>query len=126
MTLARPSLLANALVWFGVLGGPFTWAGMHVVGVGAGTAGCSAFGAAHGVDPNVWGLAMTIACGLVAAASLAAAIVMWLATRTEDTAPPLGRMHFLATLGLILGTLFLFLILMAGLGAAVTPECVQS
>ncbi|HEX5469371.1 MAG TPA: hypothetical protein VFW80_10040 [Gaiellaceae bacterium] len=126
MKLRPPSLLAEAILWFGVLGAPLTWAGMHVVGVGVGTAACGPFGETHSVDPNVWGLAMTIAGGIVAVVALTAAIVMWVATRTDDSAPPLGRMHLLATIGLVLGVLFIFLILMAGLGATVTPECVQS
>lgn len=126
MKLRPPSLAAEAILWFGVLGAPLTWAGMHVVGVGVGTASCSPFGEAHPVDPNVWGLAMTIAGGILASAALAAAIAMWVATRTDDSAPPLGRMHLLATIGVILGVLFIFLILMAGLGATVMPQCVQS
>jgi hypothetical protein len=126
MTLRRPNIVSSVLLWFGVLGGPLAWTGLHVVGFGANTASCNDFGAQHSVDPNVWALALTISTGLVAAGALAAALVMWLATRTDDTAPPLGRMHFLATLGLILGPLFLFMILMAGLGATVLPQCVQS
>lgn len=127
MTLRRPSFLSSALLWFGVLGAPLAWTGLHVVGFGANTAACNDFGAAHSVDPNVWALALTISAGLVAAGALTAAIVMWAATRTdENAAPPVGRMHFLATLGLILGPLFLFMILMAGLGATVLPQCVQS
>ena len=126
MSLRRPSLLANVLLWFGVLGAPLAWAGMHVVGFGAGTAGCNSFGAEHGVDPNVWGLALAVAAGIVAAAAVAAAGVMFVATRTEESEPPLGRMHFLATIGLVLSPLFLFIILMAGLGASALPQCVQS
>jgi hypothetical protein len=126
MRLRTPNLVSSALLWFGVLGAPLAWTGLHVVGFGASTAGCRPFGAAHSVDPNVWALALTIAAGIVAVAALAASVVMWVATRTDDDAPPLGRMHFLATLGLILGPLFLFIILMAGLGATVLPRCVQS
>lgn len=126
MTLRRPTAVSSVLLWFGVLGAPLAWAGLHVVGFGASTAACSDFGAQHSVDPNVWALALTVATGLVAAGALAAALVVWVATRTEDNAPPVGRMHFLATLGLILGPLFLFMILLAGLGATVLPQCVQS
>jgi hypothetical protein len=126
MTLRRPTAVSSVLLWFGVLGAPLAWTGLHVVGFGASTAACSDFGARHSVDPNVWALALTVSTGLVAAGALAAAVVMWVATRTEDNAPPVGRMHFLATLGLILGPLFLFMILLAGLGATVLPQCVQS
>ena len=127
MTLRRPSLVSSALLWFGVLGAPFAWTGLHVVGFGASTAACNDFGARHAVDPNAWALALTFAAGLVAVGALAAAVVMWVATQTDEyAAPPVGRMHFLATIGLILGPLFLFMILMAGLGATVLPQCVQS
>jgi hypothetical protein len=126
MRLRSPNLVSGLVLWYGVLGAPLAWAAMHVVGVGAGTAACSDFGAVHPIDPNTWALVMTAAAGLLAVAALAAALVMWFATRTEDSAPPLGRMHYLATLGLILGPLFLFMILMAGLGATVLPQCVQS
>jgi hypothetical protein len=126
MSPRGPNRFAGVLLWFGVLGAPLAWVVLHLVGFGASTAACNVFGQRHSINPNAWALGLTIACGAVALGALVAAIVMWAATRTEDTAPPLGRMHFLATLGLILGPLFVFMILMAGLGVTVLPRCVQS
>ncbi len=39
---------------------------------------------------------------------------------------PLGRIRFLSTAALVVGPIFLALVLLGGLGAAVHPECRQS
>jgi hypothetical protein len=49
---------------------------------------------------------------------LLAAIVVWWSTRgVDDSAPPpVGRVHFLAVIGLVIAPLFIAIILMAGIG----------
>lgn len=127
MNLRAPTAASQLLNWFGVLGAPLAWAGMHVVGYGVADAACSPAGSGWGLEPNTWATALTIACGTVALAAIVATVRVWRATRTsEDAPPPVGRMHFLATIGLVVAPLFLLLILLAGLGATVLPRCVQS
>jgi hypothetical protein len=127
VTAAGTSRFVQLAAWFGLLGGPFAWTGMHVVGYGVTEAVCNGSRAGIGIEPSSWAIPLTIAAGLVTVAALATSIVVWQATRTEpDAPPPPGRVHFVATLGLLSGVVFLFLVLMEGLGAAVTSGCTQS
>ena len=43
----------------------------------------------------------------------------------SEEPPPKGRVHFLATLGLLLGPLFFCIIVMSGVGAIVLANCQQ-
>jgi len=54
----------------------------------------------------------------VAIGGLLAAVIVYVATSgvDEEGAPPLGRIHFLAVVGLAIAPLFIAIILMAGLG----------
>ena len=60
-------------------------------------------------------------CGL-------AAVAAWRATRDDDDddAPPAGRTHFLAVIGMTITPLFLAMIVMSSAGAIVFRGCVQS
>ena len=127
MNFSQPSRFAQVTLWFGVVGAPLAFIGFHLVGVGSADGGCSPAGMRWGIDPNVWALALMAACGAVGVAALATALFVWTRTRVEEDAPPpLGRIHFLATIGIVVGVLFLFIILLAGLGSTVVGECVQS
>jgi len=127
MNFSRPSRFDQVAVWFGVVGAPLAFVGFQFVGVGSADGGCSPAGMRWGIDPNLWSLALMAACGAVAVAAIATAVLVWVRTRVEEDAPPpLGRIHFLATIGIVVGILFLFIILMAGLGSTVVEECVQS
>lgn len=128
MNFSRPSFLTQAFVWFGVVAAPLAWVGFHLVGVGVAGAACAPAGQRWGLQPNTWAVALTAACGVVAAGGITVAVLVVLRTRDveKDAAPPLGRIHFLGIVGIVVGLLSLFVILMAGLGSTVTPRCVQS
>ena len=66
--------------------------------------------------------------GSIAAVGGLAALAAWRATRDadDDDAPPAGRIHFLAVIGLTITPLFLAIIVMSGAGAIVLDGCVQS
>jgi hypothetical protein len=126
MSRPRNELLA----WVGALGPPFVWAGQHVAGLALGLADCpdNTVGPGWSVPVNaativVGGAAATLAvlCGL-------AAVVAWRATRDADDtdAPPAGRTHFLAVIGMTITPLFLAMILMSSAGAIAAQGCVQS
>jgi hypothetical protein len=107
------------LTWYGLLGAPVAWTFFHVAGVGIATGACSTFGVANGADTQPWSLILTIVCAAIAFGGLLAAGAVLLSTRgVEDSAPPpLGRIHFLAVIGLTITPLFIAIILMSGLGA---------
>jgi hypothetical protein len=47
------------------------------------------------------------------------------ATRDAPAEPPAGRVHFLATIGVVVSFLFGFLIVMTGLGIVFHDDCRQ-
>jgi hypothetical protein len=120
----------EALAWAGALGPPFAWAGQHVAGYALGLADCPDNTPGPGWNVPVHGL--TIAVGAVAAAAAAlcglAAVVAWRAVRDADDsdAPPAGRVHFLAVIGMTITPLFMAMILMSSAGAVAANGCVQS
>jgi hypothetical protein len=118
MNVNPTGLVGRILSWYGLLGAPFAWTVFHVAGVGIATGACSPFGVRTGADPQPWSFALMVVCGLVALGALLAAGLVWLSTRgvEDDADPPLGRIHFLAVVGLVITPLFITIIVMAGLG----------
>ena len=121
---------SEALAWAGALGPPFAWAGQHIAGFALGLADCPD----NTVGPG-WNVpvdALTIAVGVVATAAAVlcglAAVAAWRASRDADDsdAPPAGRVHFLAVIGMTITPLFLAMIVMSSAGAVVFSGCVQS
>jgi hypothetical protein len=119
-------------MWFGLLGAPSAWAIQHVTGFALTQARCNEAGVHSGLDLNAWTLAVTlVAASLAVLAELAAIKVFRDTSPSEgqggaEEPPPRGRIHFLATTGIVISPLFLFIILMSGLGAVFLPECTQS
>ena len=119
-----------ALAWLGALGPPFAWAAQHVAGYAVALAECP--DNTTGPDWNVPVDTATIAIGATAAVVTllcgAGAFAAWRATRSadDDDAPPAGRVHFLAVIGLTITPLFLAMIMMSSAGAIAFRECVQS
>lgn len=117
---------SNILVWFGVLGGAFAWAGQHVANIGLGFARCNSPDARHQVALHPWAIVLTVAGVLVVLLSEAAALATFRATREKGSKPPDGRVHFLATIGLTVNPLVAAIILMSGVGTLLLPLCHQS
>jgi hypothetical protein len=110
------------LSWFAVLGPPFTWAAQHVAGYALTEVAC---------DPGGWDIpldALTAAITAVAAVVVvlagAAAITIFRITR-DASEPPGSRVHFLSIMGMALFPLFLFIIVMSGVGSIVLADCEQ-
>jgi len=118
MRVDPTGLVGRLLSWYGLLGAPFAWTAFHVAGVGIATGACSPWGVSSGVDIQPATLALTFGCVAVAIGGLLAAVIVYVATSgvDEEGAPPLGRIHFLAVIGLAIAPLFIAIILMAGLG----------
>jgi hypothetical protein len=117
-------------MWFGLLGAPAAWSVQFLVGYGISEAACGAASAGGALDPVT--AVATATAAVVALLAGAAAVLAWRETREAegqggaDEAPPLGRIHFLATVGIVITPLFLAIILMSGIGAILLPECRQS
>lgn len=115
------SLRERALLWFGVLGAPSAWVIQHLTGYALSEAGC------HGdvaIDPGT--IVISAAAAAIALLAALASVVVWRATRGAGSAPPTGRVHFMAVIGMTVAPLFLALVLMSGLGAVLIDGCVQS
>lgn len=121
MRVDRSSSLTSFLLWVGVLGPPAAWATLLVVGYGAEEADCSrgsgSFDGAHSVA--VW---TSVAAGVVALLSLAAAIWLWRETR-EQRPDERGRIPFMATAGVLTGLVFLALIVVTAVGVTHFDPC---
>lgn len=132
MTVLGRRLSLDALQWLGLLAAPLAWVAQFLVGYWLALSGCSAGGREWGVAVDAWTGVATAAAAVVALLGGTAALAAFRATRGARGAggaeedPPVGRIHFLATVGLTTTPLFLAIILMSGVGAIVLPDCRQA
>jgi hypothetical protein len=121
---------SGALAWAGALGPPFAWAGQHIAGYALGLADCpdNTRGPGWHVPVDTGTIVVAAVALATAAACGLGAVAAWRATREADDsdAPPAGRTHFLAVIGMTITPLFLAMILMSSAGALVFSGCVQS
>jgi hypothetical protein len=126
MRLTRTSVL----LWFGLLGAPAAWTGQFVIGYWLSEIGCSP-GGEGGLAVDAWTVAITAVAALLAALAELAAIATFRRTRGArgmggaEEPPPNGRVHFLATVGIVIAPLFFLIIVMSGVGVAVLQNCRQ-
>jgi hypothetical protein len=113
----------NALMWYGLAGGPLAWVAEHVVGWGFTQAGCGA--PRWGISLRAWEFGITALAFAVWAGAAAAAVAVFLATRNEekDAPPPVGRLHMIAAASLAVESVFFCLILLAGISSTVFAGC---
>ena len=121
----------NALVWFGVLGGPLAWAAQFLLGLQFGLARCESPNErfqfpVHTISPVLGGIAV-----LVAVLAEIAAISVFRATRPDrHTHLPFdittGRLRFLAAVGITVNPLALTISAMAAIGVPLLGLCHQS
>jgi len=120
----------SVLVWVGLFAAPFAWAAQHVAGIETTISQChdNTAGPAWDVPVDPVVIATTAVAACVAVLGGLAAVSVWRATRGIDDsdAPPPGRNHFLAIIGMTITPLFLAIILMSGLGSTFMSGCVQS
>ena len=126
-----PPLPLNLRLWFGVLGAPFAWATQHVTGFALTQARCGAIGTRHSIAFDGLTLAIAAAGASIAAAAGLSALTVFRETRGaqgvggDEEDPPLGRIHFLATVALVTTPLFFAMMVMSGLGALFLEQCQQ-
>ncbi len=124
MRVLRPHPDLDLRVWFGLLAAPAAWGSMHVFGIGLTQAACYEAGTRWDVPVDLWTAIATSLAALLALAGLLTSIRV--ARTTTDAPPPEGRRHFLAIVGVTISPLFLFMILMGGIGAIVLQNCHQA
>jgi hypothetical protein len=128
MRLQVPRSAASPLLWFGVAGAPGAWVTQFAVDYWLTQAHCSVAGTRWGIALDTWVIVLTVLAAAVAVAAGLVALFLFRATAgaESEAAPPPGRIHFLATVGIAITPLFLAIILMNGVGATVLPNCHQS
>jgi hypothetical protein len=127
----------NAVLWFGILGGPLAWAAEFVASYGFALAQCNPPVQRWQLPVHGWQIALA-AAGLVTgvAATLVSLRVFLRTFRTDDVLrdelggeghpPPLGRVHFLSIVGLTVNFLALTIVVICGIGAPILTVCRQS
>jgi hypothetical protein len=116
----------NALLWFGVLGGPLAWALEHVAGYAFGLAQCEQPVTRWQLPLHGWQIALAAGAALISLAAEAVSLRIFFRTRETGNAPPAGRVHFMSVVGLTVNPLALAIILMTGVGAPLLTLCQQS
>jgi hypothetical protein len=120
----------SALMWIGLFAAPVAWAAQHVTGIELQFARChdNTPGPIRDVPVDALPIAVSAAAAAVAVLGGLAALAAWRSARDadDDDAPPAGRIHFLAVVGITISPLFLAIIVMSGLGSLFLPACVQS
>jgi hypothetical protein len=126
---------SSLLVWFAVGGGACAWATQFVIGLAFGFAECNQTG--RGLPVHAWQAAVAAAAAVITLASIGAGLWLFRNTyrigdvfgeerRGDGAPPPIGRIHFLALVGLTVNLLVLAIIVMDGIGAPLLPLCQQS
>ncbi len=121
----RPS---NALLWFGVLGGALAWAAQFVSNLAFSFARCNSPNGRWQLPVHGWELALGLAAIAIGVGAEAVCVRLFLATRGigHDAPPPVGRVHFLAVVGLTVNFLSLMIVVMTTIGAPMLQVCQQS
>jgi hypothetical protein len=120
-------LTLELLQWYGLLGAAIAWAVQLVLGYGITVARCST-GGDYRLPVDTWEILLVAVAGAFALLGEAAAIAVFLATRTleHEDPPPDGRRHFFASAALVGNVLFLMIILLSGIGIVAHSPCHQS
>ncbi len=127
----------TALVWFGVLGGALAWATQFVAGLAFTFAQCNAPPGRWQLPVQAWQVTLSIAGIAVGLAAAAVSLRIYRDTKDVDDVaagereglgdpPPLGRVNFLATTGLLVNALALAIMIMTAIGAPLLRLCQQS
>ncbi len=126
---ARPADSSTSpRIWFAVLGPPAAWAVQFGAGYWLAQASCDRIDARWSDWHELATIGITVAAVLVVLAAAATSLGIYRGAddAADDDAPPAGRNHFLAIIGLTVAVLFLFIVVMNGVGVSVLSPCNQS
>lgn len=123
-----PDSPVSPVLWFAVLGAPLAGVLQFAIGYWIAQAQCSPTGGQWGIAVKSWALGVGALGETVAIAAGLTALLLWRRTAGADVKgpPPAGRIRFLAAVGMTVAPLFIFLIAMTSIGAAVLYPCTQS
>jgi hypothetical protein len=127
---------SDRLVWFGVLGGAAAWVIQFVANLAISFAQCNAPGRRN-LPVRGWQVGLSAAGVTIGLLSMGVAIWLYLYTyqfkhvpqaerRGSGSAPPTGRINFLAVVGVTVNFLALAIMVMTGIGAPLLEVCRQS
>ena len=127
----------TALLWFGVLGGALAWATQFLAGLAFTFAQCNAPAGRSALPVHTWQVSLSAAGILVGLTAAAVSLSIYRRTKDVDDVaageregrgdpPPLGRINFLATTGLLVNALALAIMVMTAIGAPLLRVCQQS
>lgn len=131
----RPS---NLWVWFGVGGGALAWALQFVAGLAFSFAQCvNGNTSKWHVPVRDWQVGLAAGGFMIGVASTAVAVMVFRRTyrigdifgeerRGDGSAPPLGRILFLAIFGLTINALVMTIMLMDAVATGLHGLCVQT
>ncbi|MGI8712602.1 MAG: hypothetical protein ACR2NR_05335 [Solirubrobacteraceae bacterium] len=122
-------------MWFGVMGGGTAFAIQFVAGLAFTFAQCGRSGRTD-VPVQSWQTALSAAGVLVGLTAMGTALRLYRASAVgdipahlregDDAPPPIGRIHFLATVGLLVNLLAVTIMIMTAVGAPLLQQCQQS
>ncbi len=121
----------NLLVWFGVLGGPLAWAAQFLFAMQFALARCESPDGRFQFPVHVISPVLGAAGALVGILAELAAISVFRATRADQHSQraadvTMGRLHFLAAVGMTVNPLTLTICVMVAIGVPLLGLCHQS
>jgi hypothetical protein len=123
VTRTTTDRLVSAMQWYAVLGAPLAWAVQLVLGYYYTQAACGRGDIRLGHGIHAPEAALAAAMALIAAGAWATAVILRRGTSKGRVADPIGRVRFLADVGLVAGAIFFALIAFTGAGEIAIPEC---
>lgn len=134
MTARQPS---NLLLWFGVLGGGAAWTIEFVAGLYFTWAQCNQPDGRTQLPLREWQTGLAAGGALVGLIALGVCLWIYLSThRIGDVAgeerrgdgypPPVGRVHFLAVVGMTVNVIVIVIMVITAIGAPNLALCQQS
>lgn len=128
---------SDRVLWFGVLGGAAAWVVQFVINLAFSFAQCNSPAGRWDLPVRSWQVGVSAAGVAVGLASMGVAIWLYLYTyqfkhvpqaerRGSGSAPPTGRINFLAVVGVTVNFLVLAIMVMTGIGAPLLEVCRQS
>lgn len=127
----------SKLVWFAVIGGGLAWGAQFVANLFLTFAQCNQLTSHRTLPLHTIEVIISVVAALVAISAEGVAITLFRRTaRVDHTAqeemrglgslPPVGRVNFLAMMGLLVNFLALSIIVMTAVGAPLLAVCQQS
>lgn len=125
------------LVWFAVLGGAVAWLTQFIANLFISFAKCNGMQSQRAVPLVTLSVVLSVAAVVVTLAAEALSLRLFVQTQTlahvaqdefegRGSAPPVGRINFLATVGLLVNFLALAIVVMTAIGVPLLTGCQQS